>query len=130
MSSAVGRSIPAVMLLLILGGCTGAGSTDIQGIVEGRATSRDRATNECQSRNIRAGDQIRVLDGSGNTLGTATLSEGVYSPVGFEVCLHSFTAAGLPRADFYQIEIKGSPGPTWSYDELRRNDWQVSLSFR
>lgn len=74
---------------------------------------------------IRPGTAVTVRDGSGTILGTSSLGPGEELVVW---CQFEFTVAGIPKADFYEIEVGRRGSLSYSYDEMARNDWNVSFS--
>lgn len=113
-----------VVAFLFVGGP--GGRNTLEGVVEGSATSGNRAERTCSTRRVSGGEQVRVTDGSGQMLGTGTVSEGLL--VGQSRCQSTFTVRGVGRANFYEIELGGTPGPTWSREELQQLSWQIGVS--
>ncbi|MCV0377535.1 hypothetical protein [Microbacterium sp.] len=75
---------------------------------------------------INAGAQVVVRSESGAVIGTGTLGEGeMDSPDG---CAFPFTVGRLPNAAFYTIEVANRDGPSYSFDDLEREGWEVRLS--
>jgi hypothetical protein len=37
-------------------------------------------------------------------------------------------AVDVPKADYYQFKIGTHAGPSYSFDEMESNDWQLDLS--
>ena len=121
---------PSALLLAVLAvwGLTACGgsSSSLEVLIEGSARNADRSAGTCDSRRVRSGEQVRVLDGAGVVLATATVPDGeLFLDRGR--CEFNFTVDGLDRSDFYQVEVGGSPGPTLSHQELEDRDWFIGL---
>jgi hypothetical protein len=71
------------------------------------------------------GDQVIVTDGSGSTIGTGTLTDGVVKGGG---CSFTFVVTNVPHESFYSFVIDGHSGPQYSYSQLSGDGWNVSLS--
>ena len=77
---------------------------------------------------ISEGQQVRVLDGSGNVIGVSKWAKGALVNVpsfGQDSCSF-YTLIELPRADVYQIEGRGNY--TVTFDELKESDWELFLA--
>jgi hypothetical protein len=77
---------------------------------------------------IRAGAEVRALDGNGSIVGLGRLSTGVLTdgePV--RVCQFSWTMA-VDDAELYAFKIAHWQGPSFSRAELEAVGWTVSLS--
>jgi hypothetical protein len=79
---------------------------------------------------VSGGDQVRVTDESGKTLGTGTLhseSCGSGSLDVFRSCF-TFTVENVGGAKFYEFKIRRHGSEQFSHSELARRGWRVSLS--
>ena len=74
---------------------------------------------------IGPGTPVRVRDGKGALIGSATLDTGVESG---SLCLLSFTVPEVVKADYYEIEVgrRGSLG--FSFSEMESSGWTVGFS--
>ena len=77
------------------------------------------------------GQQVRILNGSGDVIGVAELSNGVFQKSGTifsyihqDACTFS-AKVELPYADVYQIEGRGNW--TVTFEELKESDWILDL---
>lgn len=86
---------------------------------------------------MRTGTTVVVRDGTGSTLATGYLFNGEvdeekstrgdgYQPK--TVCVLPFGVVGVPRSDFYEIEIGRRGGLTYSLAEMEAQDWEVTSS--
>jgi len=96
------------------------------------ASSRAQAVKWCgmgiNDYKIRKGSQIKFLDGSGNIVGLGKLK--IVKPIrssGDWYCTYRGSAS-VKRADFYTINIDDREGPDYSYNELKKDKWKISLS--
>jgi hypothetical protein len=71
------------------------------------------------------GAAVEVRDEKDKLIGAATTSFDQSSDAG---CRVTFTVADTPKASFYQVTIGTHGGPSYSYNEMKANDWTVSLS--
>lgn len=74
---------------------------------------------------VEGGARASFVDGDGETVSSARLSDGTVDGVG---CVFTFTLDGVPRADDYRLVVGDSTRGTYSYDDLRGDDWSVELS--
>jgi hypothetical protein len=82
---------------------------------------------------IESGLRVVVNDGEGKTLATGRLGTSSYEqnpqyPILGECVFPIEVPEGLPRADFYSIEVGSRGELTYSYDEMEANGWTVSFS--
>ena len=75
---------------------------------------------------IRASAQVIVKDQDGKTIGTSQLGPGTQTQA--SDCLFTFTVSGLPKAEFYSVEVSHRGALSWSFDELKAKGWTVALS--
>ncbi|MGZ6838894.1 MAG: hypothetical protein ACXVHC_00320, partial [Frankiaceae bacterium] len=76
---------------------------------------------------ISAGAGVVLTDGSGTTMATTVLSDGVFDGTG---CVFSFVLHEVHHASFYRLAVAGSNRGQlqYSYADLARGDWSVQLS--
>jgi hypothetical protein len=104
---------------------------------------------------LTAGAQVTVKDESGKVIGTGNLRPGTASSIdpsgdktaeslgttlavlrtvsaglGIQsrACEFEFTIEDVPRVDFYNLSIGRRDGPTYTFEEMERNGWEVALS--
>jgi hypothetical protein len=78
---------------------------------------------------IRPGLQVTVKNGSGSIIGKSSLGPNEYSGENANVvCKYSFKINNVPKADFYQIEVGSRGALSYSFEELRKQDWNVAFS--
>ena len=80
----------------------------------------------------RAGAQVVVKDATGTTIATGALEPGIIveGVLGLpRPCRFAFAIEGVPRSDFYTIEVSDSGGAvkSLSYDELESHNWTVEF---
>ncbi|TKJ28343.1 hypothetical protein [Blastococcus sp. CCUG 61487] len=92
------------------------------GLAPGRTCSGELGYDD-----LRAGAQVILTDGDGETLSTGRLSRGEFDGLG---CVFSFEVEDVPRAEFYGVSVASvSRGHLqYSYDELTEADWSLQLS--
>jgi hypothetical protein len=77
---------------------------------------------------INPGAQVRIRDQSDEVIGVSELKGPTGSIDDTNThCTFEFTAAGLPDATFYSIEIGNRGSASFSAAELEANDWSVAL---
>jgi hypothetical protein len=77
---------------------------------------------------IREGAEVVVLDGGGGTVDTAPLGPGsIAEGPDIHTCQFKF-AADVPETGFYEFEVAGRGGPTYSLADLEAAGWRVELS--
>ena len=123
-SAALRLSLAALAAGLVLSGC-GFGGNTIDGVLVATTDYHDNEARTCTGTRAKQGDQVRILSGSGEVLGTGSLSEGEL--VSMIECRLYFTVENVGRADFYTVEVGGRSGPTWSRAEMAELDWSVGL---
>jgi hypothetical protein len=64
-------------------------------------------------------DESNKLIGSGSTGSDEEPGPG---------CGVSFVIENLPKASFYQIQVGTHGAPSYTYDQLQKSDWEISLS--
>lgn len=79
---------------------------------------------------VESGMPVTIRDGKGDILatgntGTGSQPEGKYSQV---QCVFEFKIDNVPKADFYAIEIGRRGQLNYSFDEMQKRNWTVSLS--
>jgi hypothetical protein len=88
----------------------------------------DSCVGEAGFDDIRAGADVRALDGAGNVVGLGRLDTGVVAaPRSGRVCQFSWTME-VDDTEFYAFEIDHRGGPTYSRAELEATDWTVVLT--
>lgn len=73
---------------------------------------------------LQSGTSVVVADGSGEVLGTTTLTGGTVSTDG---CTFDYTIV-VADSDFYSITVSHRGDLTYSREELIANDWEVNSS--
>lgn len=73
------------------------------------------------------GASVEVRDESGKLVGAATTSLGETTSTGY-LCTASFTVPDVPKAKFYDVTIGTHGGPSYTYEEMQRNEWTLELS--
>lgn len=115
---------PAAAVREIRGGVALSGPDNVWGRFQPGAECRG----DGGYRDIDEGAPVRVIDGAGNVVATARIGAGsIQDRPGFQTCLFVF-AVDLPAADFYEFEVAGRAGPTFSRAEMEANGWVVALS--
>ncbi len=78
---------------------------------------------------VRGNLPITIKDGSGKILATGQSESGLYS-VYSSACVFEFEVGGIPKSDFYTIEVIGEQRGKlhFSFDEMTKKRWNVSLS--
>jgi hypothetical protein len=93
---------------------------------------------------LRGGSDVVVKDREGTVIGKGSLGSGVgvavrqdcgapgehplCDPMGGRVCKLSFTVDGIPRSDFYVVEMGKRGQFTYSFDEIQSQDWSVEYA--
>lgn len=68
---------------------------------------------------------VEVRDEDEKLIGSSTTGFDTSTGSGCEV---EFTVRGVPKASFYQITIGTHGGPSYSYADMRSNNWHLALS--
>lgn len=76
---------------------------------------------------LSAGSQVTVKNGSGHIVAIGTLRTGRSSQSGFE-CTMPLKVNSVPKASFYQINIGHRGAIDYSYKQMQRKGWRVSLT--
>lgn len=74
---------------------------------------------------LRIGAQVTVRNQDQRTVATGRVSSSASHDL---LCELAFTVDGVPRSDFYEVEVSHRGGLTYSHDEMVDNDWTVDLS--
>lgn len=83
---------------------------------------------------IREGQRVVVLDGSGNTIGLGELADCEFkpleSPEQARGIRFTFTVPDVPEVPFIKLSVGGDQRGevTYSLDQLAKADWKVELS--
>jgi hypothetical protein len=125
----------AVVALLLCVSCAGGShsATNSSSVLRGTFTlwSVKTLPNPCSPRpgylDVVAGARVAATDGHGRTLAAGTLSHPKSDPFHLG-CVFGFTLKHLPVANSYTIAIGRRDGLTYSYDELAKTGWQVTLN--
>jgi hypothetical protein len=72
------------------------------------------------------GANVEVRDENDKLIGSATT--GFDSTPGSGGCTVPFTARDVPKASFYQITIGTHGGPTYTYQEMQSENWNLTLT--
>lgn len=70
--------------------------------------------------------EVVVSDGAGNTLAVGEAGSGIYQP-SRNACVFQFSV-DVPRAEFYAIRVGQREGPTYTFEDLEADNWEVALS--
>lgn len=103
--------------------------------IEGSVTLRDESASykvgaHCGGlggySDIQEGADVEVLDAEGVLIGLGGLrdSEGISATT----CRLHFTVENVPATDFYEFEVSGRGGPTFSHKELEADGWTVDMA--
>lgn len=92
----------------------------------GRYSRGNPCTGEGGYSDLRAGARVVVLNERDEPIAVGSLGRGEGAPYG--VCVFPIHVPDVPTARFYSIEISGRDGPTYSYDEMVEQDWEIRLS--
>lgn len=100
-----------------------------------RVANKDLAT-ECSGgqasdgfSDIDRGTTITVKDSAGKIVATSSLSMGITTNLGMNgSCLFTFEVDRVPASDFYTIEIGSRKPLTYSAEELKKQDWKLTLA--
>lgn len=78
---------------------------------------------------VEPGLQVVVRDGEGSTLGTGRLAyDHDAHEASRDVCPLVFGVPGLPRSDFYAVEVGRRGELVYSFDELEAAGWEVQAT--
>jgi hypothetical protein len=72
-----------------------------------------------------ANASVEIRDEKDKLIGSGTTSSNVNSGAG---CRVTFTVQDVPKANFYQVTIGTHGGPSYSYSEMKSNNWTLDLS--
>ena len=94
------------------------------------STSVERDGDECYGTggfsDMRVGTGATVRDGSGTVIGTGRIiTASEWSP---GTCEFTFEITGLPRSDFYVLEVSHRGELVYSFEEIEDLGWYVGLS--
>lgn len=88
------------------------------------------ARNKCRGNggydDIAEGMYIRVLDASGNVIGTAIADDSERISTGR--CRIYASVENVPEVDFYQFDIAGRGAPSYSLQDMKEMNWTIALS--
>lgn len=76
---------------------------------------------------LSAGAQVTVKNGSGRIVAVGTIREGKPNYDG-ATCTMPLKVSGIPKASFYQVEVSHRGELSYSYAQLQRRHWRVSLT--
>jgi len=91
-------------------------------------------TNNCYGTggysDIQGGMSITIKNGTGAIIGTGSTESGQRAKGGYASvhCIFEFTVDNLPRSDFYSISIGRRGESNFSFEELQKRNWTISLS--
>lgn len=80
---------------------------------------------------IQAGMPVTIRDGQGKILATGSTGSGSHpndETYGSVQCVFNFQLENIPKADFYSIEVGHRGQLNYSFTEMEKRGWQVSLS--
>jgi hypothetical protein len=94
-------------------------------------SSTDGLANNCYGRggysDIKSGVSVTVRDGTSAILATGSLSDGQRSATGGR-CTFTFRIPNIKQADFYSVEVGRRGSLSYSFAEMRSNNWSVAFS--
>lgn len=76
---------------------------------------------------LAAGADVTVKNGSGRIIAIGSLREGKPNYDG-ATCTMPLKVSGIPKASFYQVEVSHRGELSYSYAQLQRRHWRVSLT--
>lgn len=129
------------MLALVAAGCNRKpsvppshrleGAYTVHGIFSHRSYGAPCNAADAGYPDIRAGTAVTVKDGTGRSLGTATLRDGTLRNGQLrgrdDDCVFSFSL-NVPERDAYRIEVGRRGVVAFSRSDLERSNWKASLT--
>jgi serine/threonine-protein kinase len=77
---------------------------------------------------IRYGTPVTVRDGTGRIIATGSLDGGKSVEPSGGACEFTFRVDGVPKVDFYQVEVSHRGALTYSFSDLETHGWSVTAS--
>ena len=118
-------------LTALVGSASGSSKKTLTGTVEVSLDSYSSVGSFCTGEggysDQRAGLKVAVLDTNGKTVATSTLGSGKVDYSGY-TCVFEFKVTKIPKSSDYSIEVGTRNGPDYTYSELERADWDVTLT--
>lgn len=76
---------------------------------------------------IQAGMSVTIRDGQSNILATGHTENGIQESSSV-TCVFKFQVVNVPKSDFYSVEVGHRGQLNYSYEEIKKKNWEVSLS--
>jgi hypothetical protein len=76
---------------------------------------------------VAEGTWVTVKNEGSTIIASGRLADGTVD-FGTNSCMFAFTVDGVPRANFYTVEVSHGSGPNYSYDDLSGRNWAVAMS--
>ena len=119
------------LVMMMVAGCGGGDDMDTPADAASPSTNEHTLTGTLEASECGGGYDIKnasveIRDESDKLIGATTTSINDIQ-TGFG-CKVSFTVEGLPQAEFYQITIGTHGGPSYTFDELEANNWNIALN--
>ncbi len=78
---------------------------------------------------IKGGMVVTIKDESGKIIAVGETSHGTRSDnILGTMCMFSFTVDSIPKANFYTVEIGRRGKLTYSFDDMKKIEWNISLT--
>jgi hypothetical protein len=126
------RGIPlAVLIAVTTISCSGVTAEyEMSGSFTLFSTDTSGSSSNCRGsggyNDIKSGLSVTVRDGSGDILGTGRLGTGRQRAT--YGCYFEFSVGGLSKVDFYSVEVGSRGEMTYSFEEMKNNNWEVAFS--
>ena len=121
----------AIGLTALVGSTSGSNKKTLTGTVKVSLDSYSSVGSSCTGQgrysDQRSGLKVAVLDTNGKTVATSTLGSGKVDYTGYS-CNLDFKVTDVPKSSDYSIELGTRNGPDYTYSELERANWKITLT--